>query len=92
MLDSTWNHVTEADSTESDEGVVDTVEIVPLSRPVILQSREDCGWYQHQHRGEEEDEDDGLHQDHHHPRLLLYVLLLPQTLPQFPLVLFKLQI
>ena len=64
-LKSTWYHVTKADSTERDEGVVDTIEIIPFSRTVILQSREDGGRNEHQERSEEEDEDDGLHQDHH---------------------------
>ena len=79
-LKSTWDHVPKADSTECDEGVVDTIEVIPFSRSVILQSREDGGRDQHQDRGEEEDEDYRLHQDDNHPRLLLYILLLAQAL------------
>ena len=61
----TRDHITEAHRTESDEGVVDTVQVVPRPRPVLLEGREDGGRYQHQEGREEEDEDDGLHQDHH---------------------------
>ena len=61
----TRNHVTEAHGAEGDEGVVDTVQVVPGPRAVLLQGREDGGGYQHEQGGEEEDEDDGLHQHHH---------------------------
>ena len=61
----TRDHVTEAHGAEGDEGVVDTVQVVPGPRAVLLQSREDGGRDQHQERSEEEYEDDGLHQHHH---------------------------
>ena len=89
----TWYHVTEAHSAQCDEGIVDTIDVVPVARLIILQRSEDSSRYQHEEGGEEEDKHDSLNEDYNHlglDNLLVILSSMSQTLPQFLFVLFKL--
>ena len=86
----TWHHIPESYCAESDEGVIKAIVKVPGAILIILQRRKDRRRDEHQDRGEEEDKHACLHDDDDNLWPVLRVLPTAETLPEFFLILLKL--